>query len=251
MQSNSRIQQLHRFAETAVNGEVIHKMNLVGMVRVCGVHSFNVYRRYNNVFEIVIEDCNGDFYLQRDQTLRDSIGDVMCLSNEQKYSMYTVDLFSFRHGGVPPVFDSAPENMTWSEIQQEWYAIDINLRGFLEECYEDDVSSDECSSECSDCVSDEDETSDELDEMVKEEEDEEDYSDMPPLIDDSEDESEPQEESEPQDESEPQEEAVPNGIFFHYHFLSSDAPTNKKRRVSDSDDDYIILRNGTKYRKVQ
>jgi hypothetical protein len=282
MQSNSRIDRLHSLSETAVNGEVIHKMNLIGMVRVCGIHYFNVYRRYNSVYEIVVEDANGDFYLQRDGSLRDSIGAVLCLTNEQKYSMYTTDLYSFRHGGTPPAHPAAPENMLWSAIQQEWYAIDLNLRGILEEYhaymaqyYENqpirddnsdssdastDVSDSEDSEEFKDEYSDDtkEDYSDEVvseseeEDAVKEEEqdeDEDDYSDMPPLI------SEEEEASSTSDDNES--DFVPQGVFFHYHFIPENI-CGKKRHEPESqsdsesdDDDYIILRNGTKYRKVE
>jgi hypothetical protein len=283
MQSNSRIDRLHSLSETAVNGEVIHKMNLIGIVRVCGIQYFNVYRRYNSVYEIVVEDANGDFYLQRDGSLRDSIGAVLCLTHSQKYSMYTADLYSFRHGGTPPSHPAAPENMLWSTIQQEWYAIDLNLRGILEEYhaymaqyYENqpvrddnsdssdacsDVSDSEDSEEFKDEYSDDDKEdySDEVvseseeEDAVKEEqdEDEEDYSDMPPLI------SEEEETSSTSDDNES--DFIPQSVFFHYHFIPENI-CGKKRHVtehesqSDSesdDDDYIILRNGTKYRKVE
>jgi hypothetical protein len=304
MQSN-RVEELNRLSETAVNGRILHKIDLIGMVRICGVHYFNVYRRYNNVHEIVIEDSNGDFYLQRDKTLRESIGKVLCLSESQQNSMYTAEVYSFRHGGDVPYYSSAPENMYWSEIHREWCAIEINLRGVFEEYFafmsqrqppseggndesdseEDMESHDEASS-----GTDESHTSEETNETEEEEEDEEDDSDMPPLISDDEEETPPRntivypppaprkipeymvhvclhpdtrrdlceafksvcqqscnkrtfstyedseeevtvkEESESECESEQSEEDLP--------------------RRGSGPDDYIILRNGTKYRKI-
>ena len=202
MQSN-RAEQFNHLSETHVNGRSIHKIDLIAIVRICGTHYFNVYRRYNSVYEIVIEDWNGDFYLQRDNRVRASIGRVLCLSEQQINSIYTQELYSFRHGGTPPATTPAPENMAWSEVQREWCAIEINLRGILEDYHrfvsqvsenreessEESHSteeSDECD-ECSDCDESSDceecsECEEKREYVYDEEKDEEDYSDMPELI---------------------------------------------------------------------
>lgn len=197
MQTN-RAEQLNKLSETAVNGRIIHKIDLIGMVRICGVHYFNVYRRYNSVYEIVVEDSNGDFYVQRDNRLRYSIGKVLCLSEEQMNSMYTTELYSFRHGGTPPTSSPVPENMAWSEIHREWCGIEINLRGVLED-YHEFVSRFYSSRSQSDEDNDEDkdDSSSDMDrsDSVKEEKyndngdddsDDDDDSDMPALVSDSE-----------------------------------------------------------------
>ena len=179
----SRAEELARLSEMAVNGRIVHKIDLIGMVKINGRHYFNVYRRYNSVYEIVVEDSNGDFYVQKDSMMRQSIGAVLCLSQEQLHSMYTTEIFSFRHGGTPPDGSRVPENMCWSDVQEEWYAVEIHLRGIWEDPVEGEVEEEEEDDE------------DEEDEDQEEEEDEDEYADMPPLISDDEEEDEEDEEA--------------------------------------------------------
>lgn len=302
----TRTEQLNRLSETAVNGHIVHKLDLIGIVRICGVHYFNVYRRYNNVYEIVVEDSNGDFYLQRDNLLRRSIGKVLCLSEEQMNSMYTTDVYSFRHGGTPPTSSPAPENMGWSEIHREWCAIEVNLRGIYEEYHafmnqfyashdpSSDSDMDRSDEETSDEEEkDEDENKDEKSDNEEESEEdgleEDEYADMPELVSDS-DSDEP--ETPPRNTViQPPEAPVRTPIEVHvYHSTpiccrnlaeemfraykgkrtfeqcsesdqdsSEDVSVKEESEESEDEevsqrgsgpDDYIILRNGTKYRKI-
>lgn len=174
----SRAEELARLSEMAVNGRIVHKIDLIGMVKINGRHYFNVYRRYNSVYEIVVEDSNGDFYVQKDSMMRQSIGAVLCLSQEQLHSMYTTEIFSFRHGGTPPDGSRVPENMCWSDVQEEWYAVEIHLRGI----WEDPVEEENDAENDADDADDEDDE----DEDQEEDEDEDEYADMPPLISDDE-----------------------------------------------------------------
>ena len=279
--SSDRSEQLARLSEMAVNGQILHKIDLIGIVKICGEHYFNVYRRYNSVYEIVVEDCHGDFYLQKDVMLRDSIGAILCLSQSQLRDMYSVEVFTFRHAGTPPCMPSAPENMYWSAIQRDWYAIEIHLRGVLEEFHAPVQEEEE---------EDEDEEDEEDEEMVKEEseEDEEedqdnedDYADMPALISDSEDEEDANEILCPYSD-------VPICTGSSEHFRAplfcckrtfmcyrdqvkkedSDSDDSRDCYEGDDEDDqedepneeeshrgcgpdaFMILRNGTKYRKM-
>ena len=257
--SSDRSEQLARLSEMAVNGQIIHKIDLIGIVKICGEHYFNVYRRYNSVYEIVVEDCHGDFYLQKDAMLRDSIGAVLCLSESQLRDMYSVEVFSFRHAGTPPFLSSAPENMHWSAIQRDLYAIEIHLRGVLEEFHAQ--------------VQDQDEEEDQ--------DHEDDYADMPALISDSEDEEDANEIICPYSD-------VPICTGSSEHFRAplfcckrtfmcyrdqvkkedSDSDDSRDCYEGDDEDDqedepneeeyhrgcgpdaFMILRNGTKYRKM-
>lgn len=281
--SLDRSEQLARLSEMAVNGRIIHKIDLIAMVKICGEHYFNVYRRYNSVYEIVVEDCHGDFYLQKDAMLRDSIGAVLCLSRAQLRDMYTVDLFSFRHGGSPPFLSSAPENMYWSGIQRDLYAVEIHLRGVLEEFHaqvqdesdEDEDQDDESDEDRVKEESEEEEEEEEDDEDINKGEDEDEYADMPALISDSEDEEDANEMICPYSD-------VPICTGSSEHFRAplfcckrtfmcyrdqvknEDSESDDSRNAYEGDDEddqeeeprrgcgpdaFMILRNGTKYRK--
>ena len=110
------------------NGHVTRKLDFLGTVRVYGQHYFNVWRRYNNVYEIVIEDFVGDFHFHKDYTIRESIQKVLCLSDEQIHGLYTIDAVSFKHRAD---VSEDVTSMRWTEIEHRWYALDMNLGGIL------------------------------------------------------------------------------------------------------------------------
>lgn len=110
------------------NGHVTRKLDFLGTIRVYGQHYFNVWRRYNNVYEIVIEDFVGDFHFHKDYTIRESIQKVLCLSDEQIHGVYTIDAVSFKHRAD---VSEDVTSMRWTEIEHRWYALDMNLGGIL------------------------------------------------------------------------------------------------------------------------
>jgi hypothetical protein len=110
------------------NGHVARKLDLLATISVYGNHYFNVWRRYNNVYEIVIEDFAGDFHFHKDYTIRESIQKVLCLSDEQIHGLYTIDAISFKHRAD---VSEDVTSMRWTEIEHRWYALDMNLGGIL------------------------------------------------------------------------------------------------------------------------
>jgi hypothetical protein len=127
--SMSRAHTLDTISEIVMpNGHVTRKLDFLGTIRVYGKHYFNVWRRYNNVYEIVIEDFAGDFHFHKDYTIRESIQKVLCLSNEQIHGLYTIDAISFKHRAD---VSEDVTSMRWTEIEHRWYALDMNVGGIL------------------------------------------------------------------------------------------------------------------------
>jgi hypothetical protein len=125
----SRTHTLDTISEIIMpNGHVTRKLDFLGTISVYGQHYFNVWRRYNNVYEIVIEDFAGDFHFHKDYTIRESIQKVLCLSNEQIHGVYTIDAISFKHRAD---VSEDVTSMRWTEIEHRWYALDMNLGGIL------------------------------------------------------------------------------------------------------------------------
>jgi hypothetical protein len=56
----TREQQLNLFSEIVINGRITRKLDFLGTVSIYNWQYFNVWRRYNNPYEIVLEDQNGD-----------------------------------------------------------------------------------------------------------------------------------------------------------------------------------------------
>jgi hypothetical protein len=128
----ARAAYLDSLSEISVNGHVTRKLDFLGTVHICGRHYFNVFRRYNNVHEIVIEDFNADYHFHKDYTIRQSLQRILCLSEEEMKGLYAYNVTSFKHNACPLTMKDAP-NMRWSEVQALWQAAAIEFRGILEE----------------------------------------------------------------------------------------------------------------------
>lgn len=127
--SVSRSNTLETISEIMMpNGYLTRKLDFLGIVRIYGQHYFNIWRRYSNVYEIVIEDFSGDFHFHKDYTIRESIQKVLCLSDEQIRGIYTIEAISFKHRAD---VSEDVTSMRWTEIEHRWYALDMNLGGIL------------------------------------------------------------------------------------------------------------------------
>jgi hypothetical protein len=137
----SRTHTLDTLSEIIMpNGRIMRKLDFLGTICVYGRHYFNVWRRYNNVYEIVIEDFSGDFHFHKDYTIRESIQKVLCLSDEQIRGLYTIDAISFKHRA--DVSDDVT-SMRWTEIEHRWYALDLNVGGILHDFHRIQTDNDE------------------------------------------------------------------------------------------------------------
>lgn len=129
--SMSRTQMINTISEILLpNGHIVHKLDFLGTVCIYGHHYFNVWRRYNNVHEIVIEDFSGDFHFSKNFTIRQTIQNILCLSNEQMKGLYTIYGISYKHRA--DIIEEVT-SMRWTDIQRRWYAVDINLGGILQD----------------------------------------------------------------------------------------------------------------------
>jgi hypothetical protein len=129
----ARNNALDAMCEISLNGYTTKKLDFLGTIHIYGVHYFNVFRRYNSVYEIVLEDFHGDFHFHKDYTIRQSLQSILCLSNEQMEGIYTRYATSFKHGSCPMTSMHDAPNMHWSELQQQWQAAALDFGGILEE----------------------------------------------------------------------------------------------------------------------
>ena len=129
----ARNNALDSMCEISLNGYTTKKLDFLGTIHIYGVHYFNVFRRYNSVYEIVLEDFHGDFHFHKDYTIRQSLQHILCLSNEQMEGLYTRYATSFKHGSCPMTSMHDAPNMHWSELQQQWQAAALDFGGILED----------------------------------------------------------------------------------------------------------------------
>ena len=118
------------------NGDVVSKYDLVAIIHVYNHHYFHVYRRYNNMYEFVIQDKQGDLFFHMDCPVRDTLQQLLCISPEKTRMLYVIEAFSFRHNGVPPTMVDDIPDMFWSDIHFKWQAIAVNFGGILQEFHQ-------------------------------------------------------------------------------------------------------------------
>jgi hypothetical protein len=128
----SRIHTLDRLSEIVIDGVVTRKLDFLGTVFIHGRHYFNVFRRYNSPYEIVLEDSLGDFHFHRNYTVRESVQRIMCYTDEAISELYAEDVVAFKNQA--PVHEQVVD-MHWTEIQARYAGAAIRLVGVPNEWY--------------------------------------------------------------------------------------------------------------------
>ncbi len=126
---NDRLIQL---SQMVVNGEITHKIDQIATIYINGYQYFNVFRRYNSPYNIVLEDMSGDFHYHQDHTVRTSLKTVLCLNDYDAANIYTWSTTSFKHNGLIYSMPQDIADMRWTEIQSQYQAVSVNFRGIFE-----------------------------------------------------------------------------------------------------------------------
>lgn len=125
---NSRLMSL---AQTLVDNKITYKLDLIANIQINGLHYFSVFRRYNSVYEIVIEDMRGDVYCHKDYTIRKSLETILCISSHEADNMYTMNAVSYKHNSPISNMTNDIADMRWSEMQKMYYGLNVNFGGIL------------------------------------------------------------------------------------------------------------------------
>ena len=126
-----RNERLAQLSQMVVDGHITHKLDNIATININSRFYFNVFRRYNSPYNIVIEDYNGDIYLHQDHTVRTSLKTVLCLPDYDAGNIYTWNATSYKHNGPVPCTDKDVADMRWSEIQSNYHAINVNFGGIF------------------------------------------------------------------------------------------------------------------------
>ena len=103
--NQSRIKHLIDISQMVIHGEITYKLNHIATIFVNGRNYFNIFRRYNSPYNIIIEDYNEDIYLRENNSIRTLLQSVMCLSDHDTNEMYTINAFSYHNNGpIPSIF---------------------------------------------------------------------------------------------------------------------------------------------------
>ena len=113
------------------NGETTHKLDFLGTVRIYGKRYFSIYRRYNHKKQFIFKDFSGEIYVCVDTSIRKTIQTILCLTKEQMKGLYVDDAWSFRDND--DVSEHIDVSMRWSDIQENWFALHLNMGGICHE----------------------------------------------------------------------------------------------------------------------
>jgi hypothetical protein len=116
-----------------MNGATISKLDHVATIAIKDRVYFNIYRRYNSVYEFVVEDYNGDIFMYMNQPISDMISNLLCLEHEDMRNMYCLNATSMRHNS--PINNSNLMLWTPSEIHSSYDYVFMTLDGILQPFY--------------------------------------------------------------------------------------------------------------------
>lgn len=129
-------QNLLNLSYTVIHNSIQFKMDKIADVFIHGLPYFTVFRRYNSPYEIVLEDMKGETYVHKDQTVRESLQAALCLSHEHAAQLYTHSAHSYRHNAALCPFATNLAELRWSDIQDHYGAVFVDFGGILLEFQE-------------------------------------------------------------------------------------------------------------------
>lgn len=132
MSDSIRNERLAEISKMVINGEITYKLDQIATIYINDRHYFNVFRRYNSPYNIVIEDNNTDIYFHQDRTVRTSLKNILCLPDCESSNMYTWNAISYQHNGPVPNMSIDIADMRWTEIQAQYQAVNVNFSGIFD-----------------------------------------------------------------------------------------------------------------------
>lgn len=127
-----RNSKLMNLGQMILDGELAYKLDLIAKIKINDQPYFNVFRRYNSPYNILVEhEQTGDIYYGMNYTMRQSILDIFCLSLYfPTEAMTATSAISYKHSaGIKDLCKSDNDilDMSWTEIQSEFEAIQVNI----------------------------------------------------------------------------------------------------------------------------
>jgi hypothetical protein len=141
----NRNESLVDISKMVIDGNIVHKLDNIAIIFINNKFYFNVFRRYNSPYNIVIEDYNSDIYLHQDYTVRTSLKNILCLTEYDASNIYTWTATSYKHNGPISITNKDIVDMRWSDIHRHYQAINVNFGGiFNNNSVQDQIPSTPC-----------------------------------------------------------------------------------------------------------
>lgn len=131
MMTNYNNNELIELSKMVIGNEITYKLDKIATIYINGRYYFDIFRRYNSPYNIMIVDENDDVYLHQDHTIRKSLKTVMCLPDSESDKMYTSSATSYKHGGPAPHMFCDIADMRWTAVQDQYEAVIVNFEGMF------------------------------------------------------------------------------------------------------------------------
>lgn len=115
-------EHIAQLSQMVIGGQIVHKFDYIASVYINDRHYFNVYRRYNSPYNIVVEDYNNDVHFHQDYTMRTSLKKIMCLTDAANMYMCYADSFKYNGPVLVDILD-----MHWTNIHTQFQAVNVYL----------------------------------------------------------------------------------------------------------------------------
>lgn len=124
----TRTERLQSLAITLVDGIPIFKLDLIALIHIDGYHVLNVYRRYNNVLNIVVECTQSDeiYFFSDRLTLVETIRQLYGLPLYPNTIHLSAQMYSFSFQATLHNY-GALEYRTWNSLISEHAAAILHL----------------------------------------------------------------------------------------------------------------------------
>ena len=116
---------LHDLSILSICGQTVHKLETLGTVFIDNIKAFNVFRRYNNVYEILLESDDHTIHFHRNYYVLESLRRLL---GSQMDHLEVVAAYSYRHHGAlisPEAFHLS--TLRWDELHHTWSGASIYL----------------------------------------------------------------------------------------------------------------------------
>lgn len=127
--ADDRVARLQSMCTMMIDGAPVHKFDHVAQIKINGTQYFTVYRRYNNIYEFVVEDYRGEFHVFMNEPIRSIVSKLLCLSNQEHNDMAVAYATSYGHNS--PLYGDDVINMPLSVLQNRYVGVNVNLYNVL------------------------------------------------------------------------------------------------------------------------
>jgi hypothetical protein len=127
--ADDRAARLQNMCMMMIDGAPVYKFDHVANIKINGTPYFTVYRRYNTIYEFVVEDYRGEFHVFMNEPIRSIVAKLLCLSNQEHNDMAVAYATSYGHN--TPLYGDDVINMPLSVVQNRFVGVNVNLYNVL------------------------------------------------------------------------------------------------------------------------